>query len=249
MAKENPYSSILTASAEARKQAIRTAYDDEDLGHAGDAGRLPTKRRLKRIEVIRAAVGKRHGAILEMGCGSGDLAWSLVDCADKIIGIDVSAKDVELAKQRASLWHLNQEQAAKVEFRAMSAVQLDFSDQSFDWALSTSLVEHLHPDDILPHLKDVRRVLRPGGKYLIWCPNGLGHHGDRDHHFSMFSYGEWIAKMSEAGFHDFVSTRTRGMPLVDARRKVILERLLSILHIKFMWSHLGVRNVFLIGQS
>jgi hypothetical protein len=48
----------------------------------------------------------------------------------------------------------------------MSAVQLDFPQAMFDWAVSTSMIEHLHPDDVDIHLK-------PGGNYLMWCPNGL----------------------------------------------------------------------------
>lgn len=248
VAKKSPYEAILTSSGEARKQATQEAYDEEYRGHTANVGRLPAKRRLKRIAVFRAAVGKGHRSILEMGCGFGDLTWALVDCAEKIIGVDVSPQALELAKQRESLWQVARGQAAKVEFRPMSAVELDFPDQVFDWALSTSMVEHLHPEDLLVHFKEVKRVLRSGGKYLIWCPNGLGHHGDRGHHFSMFSYAEWIEKMTEAGFHDFVSPLATGMPLVDARYKVFLEKFLSTLHIKIMWSHLGVRNVFLVGE-
>lgn len=248
MAKKNPYEAILTTSGEARKQVTQKAYDDEYRGHAANAGRLPAKRRLKRIEVFRAAVGTGHRSILELGCGIGDLTWALVDCAERIVGVDVSPQALEIAMQRASLWRLTKEQTAKVEFRPMSAVQLDFPDRDFDWALSTSMIEHLHPEDLLVHFREVRRVLRPGGKYLVWCPNGLGHHGDREHHFSMLSYAEWIEKMTEAGFHGFVSTLATGMPLVDARYKVFLENLLSTLRINFMWSHLGVRNVFLVGE-
>ena len=54
MAQENPYEAILTTSGKARKQATQKAYDDEYRSHAANAGRLPTKRWLKRIEVFRA---------------------------------------------------------------------------------------------------------------------------------------------------------------------------------------------------
>lgn len=249
MAKENPYEAILTASGEARKQVTQEVYDDEYRGHAADVGKLPAKRRMQRIAVFRAAVGKGHRSILEIGCGIGDLTWGLVDCAERIVGVDVSPQALELAKQRAGLWQLTQHQVERVRFAPMSAVQLEFPDGAFDWALSTSMVEHLHPEDLLPHFNEVKRVLKPGGKYLIWCPNGLGHHGDREHHFSMLSYAQWIAKMTEAGFHGFVSTRTNGLPLVDARYKVYLENLLSALRIKFLWSHLGVRNIFLVATT
>jgi hypothetical protein len=83
----------------------------------------------------------------------------------------------------------------------------------------------------------------------MWCPNGLGHHSDREGHFSMMSYGEWIEKLRHAGFSGFRSTLTSRLPMVDARLKVFLERWLWLLKVKIMWSHLGVRNVLLVASK
>jgi ubiquinone/menaquinone biosynthesis C-methylase UbiE len=113
-----------------------------------------------------------------LGCGSEDLAYALADHAQKIVAIDIDREDIERARRRADLWSLSDEQIRKIEFRAMSALQLDFSDNEFDWAISTSMVEHLEPREVERHLREVQRVLKPGGNYLIWCPNGLGHHED-----------------------------------------------------------------------
>ena len=250
MAEKNPYEAILTASGAARKQVTQELYDDDYRKRAAaDSGKLPSKSRRKKIAVLRAAIGRGHKSILELGCGNGDLTWALVDCAEKIVGVDVSHQALDDAQRRESLWHLSKQQAARVEFKPQSAVQLSFADSTFDCALSTSMVEHLHPEDLLSHFREVKRVLRPGGKYLVWCPNRLGHHKDRMNHFSMLSYAEWIEKMTEAGFHGFVSTLANGMPLVDARYKVFLENVLSSLGIKILWSHLGVRNVFLLAGT
>jgi ubiquinone/menaquinone biosynthesis C-methylase UbiE len=129
---------------------------------------------------------------LELGCGSGDLTYALVDHGEKIVGTDISAKAVELASLRKKLWSLRDDQIKKIELKQMSAVQLDFPDAMFDWAVSTSMIEHLHPDDVDIHLSEVRRVLKAGGHYLIWCPNGLGHHDDRDVHLTMlFTVNGW----------------------------------------------------------
>ena len=74
----------------------------------------------------------------------------LVDHAEKIVGTDISANAVELASLRKKLWSLRDDQIKKIEFKQMSAVQLDFPDAMFDWAVSTSMIEHLHPDDVIP---------------------------------------------------------------------------------------------------
>ena len=46
-------------------------------------------------------------------------------------------------------------------------MKLDFPDNSFDFVTSTSVFEHLHPDDVDSHMYEVRRVLRTGGKYFF----------------------------------------------------------------------------------
>jgi ubiquinone/menaquinone biosynthesis C-methylase UbiE len=154
-----------------------------------------------------------------LGCGPGDLIYALVDHAEKIVGTDISANAVELASLRKKLWSLRGDQIKKIEFKQMSAVQLDFPQAMFDWAVSTSMIEHLHPDDVDIHLREVYRVLKPGGNYLMWCPNGLGHHDDRDVHLTMLSYSEWMGKLAKAGFRRSRSTLTSRLPLVDARFK------------------------------
>jgi hypothetical protein len=75
----------------------------------------------------------------------------------------------------------------------------------------------------------------------------VGNHDDRDVHLTMLSYAEWINKLRKAGFHRFQSTLTSRPPVVRAGWKIFLERLLSVLRIKIMWSHLGVRNVLLMA--
>lgn len=209
----------------------------------------PSKRRLERIALYKAIIGYGHARILELGCGSGDLAYSLVDHAQRIVATDIDGEDIKLAQRRAELWSLSPDQLRKIEFKQMSALQLDFSESEFDWVISTSMVEHLNPHDVERHLREVHRVLKPHGSYLMWCPNGLGHHEDQADHRTMWSYRQWIEKLRRAGFRRFRSTMTSRAPLVDARWKIVLETVLSSARMKIMWSHLGVRNVFLVATK
>ena len=248
MAKLDSFDELLNAPAAARKEVAESLYDQRYGPQlVKRAGALPSKRRIKKIALYRSIIGRGHESILEIGCGPGDLTYALVDQAEKVMAIDISAKAIELAKMRKDLWPLSEAQKQKAEFRQMSAVQLDFPDATFDWVVSTSVVEHLHPEDVSSHMSEVRRVLKAGGKYLMWCPNGLGHHSDREGHLSMMSYGEWMDKLRDAGFGGFRSTLTSRLPMVNARVKVFLERLLWRLKIKIMWSHLGVRNVLIVA--
>ena len=249
MTKQNSYEDLLNAPAASRNKVAQDLYDQHYEIRSGRADRLPAKRRLKRIAIYKAIIGQGHQAILELGCGSGDLTYSLADHADRIVGTDISAKAVEMASTRKDLWALRDEQIKKIEFKQMSAIQLDFSDGMFDWAVSTSMIEHLHPEDVDIHLSEVRRVLKAGGHYLMWCPNGLGHHDDRDPHLTMLSYREWVEKLTGAGFRRFRSTLTSRLPLVDARVKLFVERMLLLSRLPILWSHLGVRNVLLVATK
>ncbi|MGH7772395.1 MAG: methyltransferase domain-containing protein [Candidatus Binatia bacterium] len=209
----------------------------------------PSPRRRRRISVYKAVVGQGHGQILELGCGSGDLTYALADHANKIVGIDIALENLELAKMRRHRRPIAKDQAPKITFIQMSAVNLGFTSETFDYAVSTSMIEHLHPDDVQPHLREVWRVLKPGGRYLVWCPNRLGHHKDLDVHLSMHSMGEWIKRMRISGFREFQSPLFNRPPMVNARFKVLLEKTLSTLRIKILWSHLGVRNILLVAEK
>jgi ubiquinone/menaquinone biosynthesis C-methylase UbiE len=249
MTRPTSYDDLLTAPPAIREKVAEDLYDQHHEIRPGKVDTLPAKRRLKRIAIYKSIIGQGHQSILELGCGSGDLTYALVDHAEKTVGTDISANAVELALLRQKLWSLRADQIKKIEFKKMSAVQLDFPDAMFDWAVSTSMIEHLHPDDVDIHLSEVRRVLKTGGHYLMWCPNGLGHHDDRDFHLTMLSYSEWMEKLTKAGFRRFRSTLTLRLPLVDARWKIFLERVLVLSRLKIMWSHLGVRNVLLVATK
>ena len=249
MRQENRYDALVKAPASARTEVTEGLYDEHYGNRLHKATQFPARRRIKRIAAFKSIIGTGHEAILELGCGFGDLTYALVDCAEHVVGTDISSKAVELAVKRKEFWPLTDEQIGKVEFKTMSAVHLEFPDNVFDWTVSTSMIEHLHPDDVETHLREVWRVLKPGGHYLFWCPNGLGHHGDRDQHLTMLSYAEWIEKLRRIGFQRFRTTLTSNSPVVDARWKIFLERFFSNLRIKILWSHLGVRNVLLIAAK
>ena len=209
----------------------------------------PHPRRLKRISIFQATIGSGHKRILEMGCGVGDLTNALAKNADLIIGIDISRGDLNHANSRKRALTVKSQDLNTVQYAQMSAVHVGFPAETFDYAVSTSMVEHLRPEDVSCHFREVWRVLKPGGRYLVWCPNRLGHHKDRDFHLSMNSYRGWIDEMTTAGFHEFRSYLFNSPPMVSAFWKVYLEETLSKLGMKIFWSHLGVRNVLIMGSK
>lgn len=232
-----------------RVTAYRKIYDGLYSDNQAELSRTISKRKRKRIRLIKSIIGTGHRQILELGCGLGELTLELAGQAHRVIGTDVSPKAIQMAQTRKKRLLPKTSHETSVDFHPMGATDIEYDAGSFDWVLSTSLIEHLYPDDIQVHLTGVHRVLREGGRYLVWAPNRLGHHGDRDIHLSMFSYRELVEEMSPAGFKKFYTTFFNFSSLVNAGFKISLENWLTALRIKTFWSHLGVRNILLVAEK
>src|SRR5690606_34972318 len=99
-----------------------------------------------------------EGALLELGCGSGALLERILPRKDETIGVDYS--HAMLAEARKSLG----KNAAKVDLRLGYLEHLPVPDQSVDIAAAFMVFHHVaEPREAL---RDVRRVLRKGGRLI-----------------------------------------------------------------------------------
>jgi SAM-dependent methyltransferase len=101
--------------------------------------------------------------VLDVGTGTGLVALRAGTLASngRVIGIDHSAGMLEQASAKARRSGL----VDVVVFRRMDAERLELPDQSFDVVLS--LYALLHFPDALAAVKEIHRVLRPGGRVVI----------------------------------------------------------------------------------
>ncbi len=118
-----------------------------------------------REEVIeRAGIEPGH-RVLDVGCGPGRLALDIaevVGAEGRVCGIDAAEEMVALAASKAAKAGL------EVDFQVASAGELPFEEASFDRVVSTLVYHHL-PDDVLEaSLREIRRVLVPGGRVVIF---------------------------------------------------------------------------------
>lgn len=229
-----------------RKSLYELAYNPLHTTPAAEPVTVhsPTKRRQRRLRLYTQIMGDVDGDVLEIGCGTGDCACVLARQASRVVAIDISTGMLKQAQLRARRYP---ELASKLEFRRMNAVEMEFADESFEFALSTSLIEHLHPEDVDIHLREAWRVLKPGGRYAVWCPNRLGHHGDRAFHLCMMSHHDLRGRMIKAGFRSFHSPMFRGWPMIATTFKIGLENAMAGMRVPILWSHLGVRNVMIVA--
>ncbi|MDP2696275.1 MAG: class I SAM-dependent methyltransferase [bacterium] len=103
-----------------------------------------------------------RGHILDVGCGSGILlqrAGRLADAGTKFYGLDISPKLCDLTRANNP----------EAEVSCGDAEDMSYDDNKFDMVLMTEALEHML--DYNKSLSEVRRVLKPGGKFIVTVPN------------------------------------------------------------------------------
>ena len=98
-------------------------------------------------------------AVLEVGCGLGTDGAQFAKAGARYTGIDLTDAAVELAKRRFELFDL------PGTFSVADAERLDFPDSSFDLVYSHGVLHHT--PDTAAAIREIHRVLRPGGKALV----------------------------------------------------------------------------------
>ena len=105
----------------------------------------------------------KHFSILDVGCGGGRTIQKLAAIATdgKIFGIDYSNASVAAARRT----NADALAAGRVEILQGSVSQLPFAAATFD--LVTAVETHYYWPDLVADLREVRRVLKPGGRVAI----------------------------------------------------------------------------------
>lgn len=133
---------------------VEEFYDD--FHHKVDASYHAGSFLLDR-DVLALQYIKGSQRVFELGCGTGrllELSGAGVRC-----GVDIARATVELAKQKGvDARHLD-----------IDSAELPFPDGSFDAALAVETLEHLF--DPVHALAELNRILVPGGKLCVTCPN------------------------------------------------------------------------------
>lgn len=127
--------------------------------------------------------------ILDFGCGSGFLVKQLQDLGYDAFGLDIFSEGIELSKN----------QGVK-NLGITSGGHIDFPDKCFDYVLAVDVLEHIENET--PIIKEIERVLAPGGKFIIIVPAWMFMWGKVDevaHHFRRYRAPELIKTVEQAG--------------------------------------------------
>jgi 3' terminal RNA ribose 2'-O-methyltransferase Hen1 len=159
------------------------------------------------VAALRSSGAKR---VLDLGCGEGKLLRELLKDRqfEQIVGLDVSVRSLEVAKDRLRLDRLPPLQAQRITLLRGSLIYRDRRLHGFDAAAVVEVVEHLDP----PRLSAFERVLfefarpktvvltTPNAEYNVkWetLPAGKFRHPDHRFEWTRSEFQTWAALIGE----------------------------------------------------
>ena len=166
----------------------------------------------------RIAQKVQNGRVLDAGCGQGYLLLRLKTSPSELCGIDLGKSALKMAKD----W------IPEANFCLANIMSMPFKSNSFDYVISTAVLEHLDEKQGNAAVRECYRVLKPGGVGLFTVPAGKGI-GDtiNPEHIQSFTYDGFLNLLCNAGF-EITEGQKFGLylPLVSP----FLELLLRVSH-------------------
>jgi SAM-dependent methyltransferase len=164
-----------------------------------------------------------HGLVADLGCGPGHVARYLHDQGVRMLGIDLSPRMIDSARQRSP----------DIEFRVGDMRALDLPDAALAGIVAFYSLIHIDEHEMGATLRELRRVLAPGGLLLVAFHIGeetvhrdelWGHTVSLDFRFLMPS--PMVARLIEAGFAVLERVEREPYPEVEhpSRRCYLLAR-------------------------
>lgn len=159
MTKVNPYKdSDLGKKEQVTKMFDTISGEYDGLNRVISFG-IDIKWRKKVVDIVKAT---NPDNVLDIATGTGDLAINLAETsAKKIIGLDISSGMLDVGKQKIKAKNLDQ----KIDMVIGDSENMPFDDNTFDAITVAFGVRNF--ETLENGLKDILRVLKPGGIFVI----------------------------------------------------------------------------------
>jgi len=162
------------------------------------------------VDFGRLSVGAGD-RVLDLGCGGGRHAFEALRRGAAVVALDADAAQLRGVAEMAAAMQAAGEVPAGAAAAGVcgDATAMPFGDGAFDRVIAAEVLEHI-PDDQRA-LREIARVLRPGGQLAVtvpaWLPEricwGLSadYHNTPGGHVRIYTRPEMEAKLAQAGLH------------------------------------------------
>jgi ubiquinone/menaquinone biosynthesis C-methylase UbiE len=176
--------------------------------------------------VVDIAAPRRGEHALDVGCGTGVATRIVANRTGRAAGIDIDPAMIEVARRDDEIAN------DRIDWRCADACRLDFADAEFDLCLCIQGLQHFV--DREQALKEIRRVLKPSGRFVaaVWAridhtPGLLAIlHALEAEHIDASAFRRPFALGDPDALEDLV--KCAGFNTVEVRRHEMLARFASI---------------------
>ncbi|MFD0963102.1 class I SAM-dependent methyltransferase [Pseudofulvibacter geojedonensis] len=134
------------------------------------------QRTFKAYEIVSTLI---NGNVLEIGCGEGYAIELLKQKATSLTLVD---------KSKSSLQKIKKTHPNLTIYQSRIPPLIQIKDNTFDSVISFQVIEHIK--DYNSYLKEIKRVLKPGGKAYLTTPNKIHTIARNPWHYKEFSKDE-----------------------------------------------------------
>jgi SAM-dependent methyltransferase len=176
---------------------------------------------LELVEKLRPPISRAE--VIDIGCGVGNAHPHLCGQFAKLAGVDVSAACIATAIERNPL----------VRYAVYDGRRLPYPEASFDVAVAVCVFHHVPVSDREGLVSEIRRVLRPGGLFVLFEHNPLNpftmyvvNRCEFDENALLLRRNETEALLENTGFHDVHTRYILTIPALGLVRRVV-DRIFS----------------------
>lgn len=188
-------------------QTIREEYDQtyflQDCGGYDSYKKFQGKQLMdeRLLAAFYLAASTYEIAILDLGCGRGELGYALAQAGASVTGIDYSPSAIAIAKKT---FH---DELNKVNLRFICDDFLNHQfDEKYDRIIATDFIEHIEKSRYDLALQNVAGLLKPGGLFIVHTsPNALNYGVPYNDKRSMArSIGSYLPKNPRTHYEDLM---------------------------------------------
>jgi len=120
-------------------------------------------------KVMRIYTPEKNESVLDLGCAWGTFCFAFAPFCRDVTGVDYNQKGISLCNKLLDISKFN-----NIKFVCSDAQQTKLESESYDVIICADLFEHLYPEIFENVMDECNRLLRKGGKLVIWTPHS-GH--------------------------------------------------------------------------